>query len=254
MSIQNVYGSQGTGGRLRLVWEALGFPIATSVQVAFDTEFTVETRTFVLPKGATQCELDVGGGNWFYRVGAWIGDDKDGIVEWSGIYGPITLQTNKALPHIEAFPLVLTDVRPAYNAIVFHTGIYEKYYMIVHVTQKDTFKASGMKTYYKFDWGAASIQISGLDPNATHSFQLQMFIGDKSSLPTTSVKMLTGQYEVRNKKTAMVVKPATNTDHATYAADKAILQDSIGRRKQNFGSYAQYLQFQAAKARTTARQ
>ena len=254
MSIQGVYGSQGAGGRLRLVWEALGSPIAISIQIALDTEFTVETRTFVLPKDATQCELDVGGGNWFYRVGAWLGDDKDGIVEWSGIYGPLRLQNPKAAPAVELFPGGVNDVRPAYNAIVFHTGMYEPYYMVFTVTQKDRFTAGTTKTYYKFDWGAASIQISGLDPHATHSFQLQLLVGDKATLPTSSVKMLTAAYEVRNKKTAMIIKPETNTDHATYAADRAILQDSIGRRKQNFGSYAQYLQFQAAKARTTARQ
>lgn len=254
MSIQGVYGSQGTGGRLRLVWEVLGSPIAISVQIASDMEFTVQTRIFILPKGATQCELDVGGGRWYYRVGAWLGEEKDGVIEWSGIYGPVGLQSNKAAPGLELFPGGLTDVRPAYNAIVFHTGMYEPYYMIINATQKDSFTAGTTKTYYKFDWGAASIQLSGLDPNATHSFQLQLMVGDKATLPTNSVKMLTDVYEVRNKRTAMIVKPATNTDHATYAADKAILQDSIGRRKQNFGSYAQYLQFQAAKARTTARQ
>lgn len=254
MSIQNLYGSQGSGGRLKLEWEVLGSPIAISIQIAFDTQFTNETRTFVLPKGTTNCELDVGRGNWYYRVGAWIGTDKDGVVEWSGIYGPVGIQSNKTPPAIELFPGDLTDVRPAYNAIVLHTGMYEPYYMIITITQKDNFTAAATKTYYKWDWGAASVQVSGLESNATHSFQLQMMTGDKSKLPLNTVKMLTDVYEVRNKRTAMVVKPATNTDHATYTADKAILQDSVGRRKQNFGSYAQYLQFQAAKARTTARQ
>lgn len=254
MSIQGLYGTQGVAGRLKLDWEALGTPIATSVQVALDTEFTIEARTFVLPKGIRQCELDVGGGNWFYRVGAWVGTEIEGAIEWSGIYGPVAIQSQKAAPALEPFPTELTAVKPAYNAIIFHTGVYEKYYMVIHVTQKDTFNASGLKTYYKQDWGSASVQVSGLDSNMTHSFQLQMFVGEKGSLPTNSIKMLTITYPVKNKKTAMVVKPATNTDHATYAADKAILQDSIGRRKQNFGSYAQYLQFQAAKARTTAPQ
>jgi hypothetical protein len=255
MSIQGLYGTSSPDSRLKLEWELVGIPIAISVQISLNSEFTVNSRIFVLPKHVRSCILDTGSGKWFYRVGAWIGGADDGVIEWSGIYGPTEIQSRLANPApLLPFPTSLTGTNPVYNGIVFHTGLYETYYLIIHATQKDQFNSSGMKTYYKQDWGSGSVQLSGLDPTATHSFQLQMLVPNKKDLPTNSVVILSDVYEVRNKKTAMIVKPKTNTDHATYAADKAILQDSIGRRKQNFGSYAQYLQFQAAKARTSASQ
>lgn len=254
MSIQALVGSCTADGRLALRWEVYGKPIALSVQVALDTEFTEEARTFVLPKSATTCALDIGFGAWFYRVGAWEGTNMNGTVEWSGIYGPVAIQTQKGRTLVSEFPTIIPNVTPANNAVVFHTGLYEPYYMIIHCTQKDVFKASVMKTYYKKDWGNGSLQLSGLDPQYTYSFQLQMFPDEKAVLPTNTIRPLSDVYSIKNKRTGMPVKASSNTDHAIYAADKAILLDAVGRQKQTFASQTDYIRFQAAKARTSASQ
>jgi hypothetical protein len=256
-SIQGVFGEKTADDRLYLEWETLGLDeiVAISIQIATDSEFTQETRTFVMDKTVKSCTLDVGFGKWFYRVGAWIGTEKDGIIEWSGIYGPVSIRSTKPHVNLFAFPTFLTNVKPAHNSIVFYTGLYEPYYMILHATQKDHFKASGLKSYYKYDLGNGSIQLLNMDPQYTYSFQLQMFAKKIAELPKDgNIQVLTDMYVVKNKRSAMPVRAMNNTDRAVYAADKAILQDSIGKPNRKFGSYAEYLQFQAAKARTSASQ
>ena len=254
MSIQRLIGLCARDGRLELEWESFGNPIAFSVQAALDSEFTQETRTFVIPKSTRSCTLDIGAGQWYYRVGAWIGTELEGNIDWSGIYKPIHIASAKERPVVTPFPILIPKVTPALNAVVFHTGLYEPYYMILHMTSDSIFKASSMKTYYIKDIGNSKIQMSKLDPQYTYSFQLQMLTGNKGELPTNTVRLLTDVYSVKNKKTGATVKPASGTDHAVYARDKAILQDAVGRTKQNFSSYADYLQFKAARARTSGSQ
>jgi hypothetical protein len=251
MSVQSLMASATTDGRLSLSWEAFGAPIVFSIQVALDSEFTEGARSFVVPKSARSCALDIGSGQWYYRVGAWIGSDREGAIDWSGIYKPIRLSTTKSAIALSPFPILIPNVSPALNAVVFHTGIYESYYMIFHVVRGNEFKASSIKSYYVKDTGNAQVQVSGLDPQYTYSFQLQMMTGEKGELPTNAVRPLTDVYSIKNKKTGAVVKPTNATEHASYAADRAILQGAVGRKQQNFSSYADYLQFKAARTRTS---
>lgn len=254
-SIQNIYGQKTHDERLSLEWEVLGKPIAISIQIALDSEFTQETRTFVLHNSLTSCILDIGAGNWFYRAGAWIGTDTDGIIEWSGIYGPVVIQSKKGIVPLTPFPTFLTAIKPVLNGVVFHTGLNQRYYMVIHSTRNEHFKSSGLKSFYKHDWGNGSIQVSHLDPKETYSFQLQMFTSNIATLPdVNTIQLLTESYIVTNKKAAMPIKATNGTEKAVYAADRAMLQDAASGRKQTFFSYAQYLQFQAAKARTSASQ
>jgi hypothetical protein len=254
MSIQNLVGNCTADGRLGLAWETYGTPIAISVQVALDTEFTHVPRTFILPKDIKSCALDVGRGKWYYRLGAWVGTDVEGVIDWSGIYGPVSIMSQKEYPPLQSFPTTLTSVTPALNAIVFHTGLYETYYMIVQYTSKEDFRASGLKSIYRKDWGSGTVHVPGLDPNLTYSFQLQMLCEEKGVLPKTAIRLLTEPCSVKNKRAGMPVRAGSTVDQVNYAADKAILQDAVGRQKLKFTSYSDYWRFQAAKARTSARQ
>lgn len=254
MSVQNLIGVCTSDGRLGLEWEAYGSPIALSIQVALDTEFTQGARTFVVPKDVKTCALDIGGGKWYYRVGAWIGTDVEGVIDWSGIYGPVSIVSPKGHVFLQPFPTVITSVNPALNSVIFHTGLYETYYMVVHVTTKGDFKASGLKSIYRKDWGSGSIHVPGLDPALVYSFQLQMISGEKGVLSKGTIRLLTDTYSVKNKRSGMPVRAGSTIDQVNYAADKAILQDAVGRQKIKFGSYSDYWRFQAAKARTSARQ
>ena len=254
MSIQSILGVCTADGRLGLEWEAYGSPIAISIQVALDTEFTQEARTFVLPKDIKSCALDIGGGKWYYRIGGWIGSDVEGVIDWSGIYGPVSIVSQKGHIALQPFSTMITSIKPTLNAIVFHTGLYENYYMVVQYTTKEDFKASGLKSMYRKDWGSGSIHVPGLDSSLVYSFQLQMLSQERGVLPKTTIRLLTEPYSIKKKRTGMPVRAGSTIDQVNYAADKAILQDAVGRQKLKFGSYSDYWRFQAAKARTSARQ
>ncbi len=251
MSVQSLMASATTDGRLTLSWEAFGTPVAFSIQVALDSEFTQNARTFVVPKSARSCALDIGSGQWYYRVGAWLGSDREGVIEWSGIYKPVFIASPKSVATLAPFPMLIPKVSPALNAVVFHTGVYDPYYIIFHVVRGNEFKASSMKTYYSKDTGNAQVQVSGLDPQYAYSFQLQMLTGDKGALPTNTVHPLTDVYSIQNKRAGAIVKPTNATEHASYAGDRAILQGAVGQKRQKFSSYTDYLKFKAAQARTS---
>ncbi len=255
MSIQNIIGEKTKDERLALQWKTFGSPIAISIQVALDPEFTQETRTFVLDKSIQTCALDIGRGNWFYRLGAWLGIEAEGIIDWSGIYGPINLlQSNKSFLPLAPFPALITAVKPAYNGVDFHTDKYKPYYLIMHVTKHEDFNASHLKTHYKRDWGNACVQLTGLDPLHNYSFQLQMLSSNHSTLPTKNIDLLTEAYVVKNKKAGAPTKPASATEQIRYAADRAVLLDAASRPRPVFKSQSEYLQYKAARARTSLAQ
>jgi len=255
MSAQNIVGSKTMTEKINLSWETIGTPLAISVQVALDSEFTQETRTFVIDKSAKSCILDVGPGKWFYRIGSWFGTNDDGVIEWSGIYGPIYIESQKSRVPLLKFPTFLTSIKPEYNGLAFNTGLYEPYYMIIHYTEKDHFKSSGLTSLYKRDWGNGTIHVTNLNPAATYSFQLQMIGGDIATIPkTNTIRLLTEAYIVKNKRAAVPVKPGSTTQNTIFSADKAILQEVIEKNKINFSSHADYLQYKAAKARTSMQQ
>ena len=249
MSIQNIIGEKTIDERLALQWKIFGSPIAISIQVALDPEFTQETRTFVLNKSIQTCALDLGRGQWFYRLGAWLGIETEGIIDWSGIYGPINLQSNKSFIPLTPFPAMITAVKPAYNGIDFHTDKYKPYYLIIHATKQSDFKASHIKTYYKRDWGNACVQLTGLDPLQNYSFQLQML----TALPK-NIDLLTEAYVVKNKKAGAPIKPGSATDQTRFSEDRAILIDAASRKKLIFKSQSEYLQYKAARARNSLEQ
>lgn len=254
MSIQGVDGKATADGRFAISWEVIANPQAFSIQVATDSEFTVNVRTFILPAAVKQCILDVGGGRWFYRCGAWIGTQTEGMIDWSGIYGPILISSPKSICGIAPFPIIFSDSVPALSSIIFYTGNYEEYYMIVHISEKEDMKASGIHSFYFFDSCKGKITVPNLSPEKTYFFHFQMLATQKDKLFKDRIQLLTEAYAVKEKRTAMVVKPTNGTESATYAADRAMLNDAVGRTRQQFFSYAQYLQYRAAKARTSARQ
>ncbi len=84
MSLQNLEPAQ-IGSKLFLKWLCLTEDFHNIfLEVAQDSEFTKQTRIFLLPR-CNYVELDVGGGFWYVRAGAPRGDRAFGHIEWTGI-------------------------------------------------------------------------------------------------------------------------------------------------------------------------
>lgn len=255
MSIQNITANLTPNNRLALTWEAFGTPVALSVQVAHDSEFTVYKRTFVLPKTCRQCALDLGGGTWYYRIGAWVGSLQTGEILWSAIYPPVTIPTTKPIVAVRPFDATIYQTKPSFQSIVVVSDLTEPIYIVYTTTSKQSFLSSHSRTFYAYDWGSGQIHLGHLDPALTYSIQLQMFAGAvKGELPTDTLVALTGFHTLHEQRCGASLKATTSEDHTTYSADKALIQDSIGRQSMKFSSQTDYLRYVAAKARTSQRQ
>lgn len=251
MSIQNIIADLTPSKRLALSWEVVDMPIALSVQVAQDPEFKVLKRTFVLPHTCRQCALDLGGGTWYYRVGAWAGTAQEGEILWSGVYPPVRIDTDKPIVAVRPFDATLFQTKPSLNSVVFYTDLKEPHYMVFTRLQEGNLTA---RTFYSYDWGSGQIHLGSLKPEHTYSVQLQHFATSaKGELPTDSIVALTGVHTIHGLRCAAPLRPTTSVDHTEYSADKALIQDSLGRQSMKFSSQTDYLRFVTAKARTSLR-
>jgi hypothetical protein len=259
--VQNPYAVCGPDGRLAFTWELAGglvagssdAPVAFSVQVAADPEFLVTPRTFVVPGKVTSVQLDTGAGRWFYRVGGWIGTAQKGVVSWSGIYGPVVVAGGKAVVPTKPAAVNIHHIQGALDSMIMHTGVHQPYYVVVDYTHEPTLSASTAKTVYMHDWGKGSFQVFELQPQRNYTFRVSSFIDKKESLPTSTIKQLGEGVYIRNKKVARPVAASSSGDIATFAADKVILKEAAEKQSLRFSSYADYMQYIAAKARTTER-
>lgn len=251
MSVQSILGYSTPDGKLELQWHFVGPCIAYSVQVGLDSECTQERADYVCPNTGKKCIVDVGSGSWYVRVGAWIGTETDGIVDWSAVYGPFTIKSNHSPQPLARFPIVLTGVKPALNSIKFHTGLNKSYYMIIHYTKANSFRSSHLKTIYIKDWGVGCVPITNLDPHCIYSFQLQMFSTNIDTLPKDMIQLLTEPYDVIERQAAKPTGSYSTNNHTLNVADKAIVNDAIGRRTMKFASHSDYIKYKAAISRTS---
>ncbi len=106
-----------------VTWIAPAFDTrAMFVAVAEDAEFTINRRIFIMPLVA-EAKLRVGKGAWFVRVGAAQGTPEQGIVEWSGIHGPVHITSTLPTSSSPSFPsLPVLHSKPKEGGYRIHTG------------------------------------------------------------------------------------------------------------------------------------
>ena len=108
-------------GKLRLSWIAPAFDTrAIFVAVAEDAEFTVNRRIFLLPLIA-EILLTVGSGAWYACIGAAHGTPEQGVVSWSGIHGPVVIETADAQP--AAIPFTERETPSPVKGIAVDQGL-----------------------------------------------------------------------------------------------------------------------------------
>jgi hypothetical protein len=97
MAVQSL-GASFFEGKLALSWDVMTETKSLLVNVAKDAEFTNSSRQFLIPPSTSSLHLDCGMGTWYVRIGALIGDDSAGMVDWSGIQGPVVVASTKGNP------------------------------------------------------------------------------------------------------------------------------------------------------------
>jgi hypothetical protein len=242
-------------GRLTIAWEIFAPVRAISVSVATDSEFTSNARHFVFPAEATSCGLEVGMGIWYYRCGGWLGDERNGEIQWSGIHGPVPVISK--LPLVPLLPsgakLSLLHTQSLVEGVRFHTGVMHQYYAVVEYSREEQFLASSTKSRYTFDIGLGQVECTGLSYQYTYAIRIATFTECLDTLPKESVKQIGEWKTVKGKRSMQPSVAKSNTDKATYAGTEAILRDRKERPNMRFNSYAEYMEYLAARERTTSR-
>ncbi len=246
MLIQNVLGNS-LQGRLVLQWTIHCDARAIAVEVATEREFLQGRKLFVLPV-TTNCALSVGGGFWYYRVGAFVGEVNRGTIEWSGIYGPTAVMSpNKSKPS-PPLTIKFKESQPIYNGVKFHTEEITRFYAIIEQSKSDL-KASHKTMTYVLDDNQGFVTILNMSEQMKYVVRISTFekLPTNEVLETTEGKIFTNQSPMKQQNLGL------HQDRAQFAAANALLQQEQEGRRIKFNSHAEYTQFQALKAMTTAK-
>ena len=248
MAAQNVL-VRVDSGALDFSWDVLGEPVAISVQIATDNEFTTNARTFVIPP-MSGVRLDVGNGVWFFRIGSWLGTTTQGKITWTPVYGPAILPVRKTAVKAKVPTLPLIHAQGIAEGVRLHTGVHDKSYAIIEYSVNARFPGSKTSSVYMFDWGRGYFDCMGLDPLKTYSVRLSTFSKDRDKLPDESIVQLEAFSAAHGKRPIPASKPMDNTMKAIATGDDPILREALGKPFLRFASHAEYLRFTAAKARS----
>ena len=246
---QNVVARIG-GGTLDMTWEVLGSPLALSIQIAQDVEFRNSMRHYVLPV-VSGVNLDVGGGSWFFRLGSWHGNTTEGKIAWTSTFGPAVLPVRRLVQQPKPSSLPILHTQPIVDGVRIHTGVMAKVYTVLEYNKNRGFPASSSTYMYMHDWGRGYFDLKGLDHLHAYSVRIMSFSGDKSALPTDTVQLLEIPAAVHGIK-PIKFTPQLDKNNAlriTAKGDEPVLREALEKPFLRFASHADYVRFNAAKAR-----
>jgi hypothetical protein len=250
MLIQNVLG-QSLQGRLVLQWTIHCDARAIAVEVATDRDFLQGRKMFVLPV-TTNCALSVGGGFWYYRVGAFVGEENRGTIEWSGIYGPTAVVSPHKQRPSPPLTLVFKESQPVHNGIKYHVEDIIRYYAIVEQSKSDL-KASQKSMTYVLDDNQGFVSAINMSDQMKYTVRISTFEKHVDKLPTNEVLETTEGKIFTNQVPMRLQNLGLHQDRAQFAAANALLQQEQEGRRIKFNSHAEYTRYQALKAMTTAK-
>lgn len=281
MSIQQVRGENTPDQKLTISWTIMKEVKGISIEVARDANFSLLHRHFVIPISlllpkeqkeeekvkeadslppeeskpkpkasfeAIPCQvgLDVGNGQWFFRVGAWNGTDLRGSIDWSGMYGPIYVLSLKQAIAIKPSTFSLLHTQSLAGGIRLHTDLRKEVMYIGEYSTEDKFLPSSKKTFYVRDNLVNSyFDVINLQPSFTYAIRCV-------PLSSNETEMLTEWKGIKGMKTLTNLRPFNSGDVAVSAAEKTLLREAH-ERPMRFTSQSEYAAFLAAKAKSTSK-
>ena len=246
MSIQSISALRESE-KLTLSWKPVVDVQCISIEVAKDSEFTESARHFLLPSTVSQAAIDIGQGFWYFRIGGWL---ERNSIDWSGIYGPITILSPKSPPPIEKSTLRVNYTQSLTDGVRFHTNKIENGYYILEYTTEPQFKATSKKTIYGYDgMSKGFVDCMSLSPQFTYNTRIT-HIG--ASLPMDSVRCIPEWISVKAQKSLPSAKRSQTQESAGIKnAELAILKEA-SERPAKFTSHADYTKFLAAKEKNSS--
>jgi hypothetical protein len=239
-------------GKLRLSWMAPAFDTqAMLVAVAEDAEFTMNRRIFVLPL-VTEALLTVGPGAWYVRVGAAQGNHQ-GIVEWSGIHGPLPVQTADAPLPASTSSIPVLHHKSIADGYRIHTGKPDPHVLVFELGRTadvgTRFPAGKTRWKWVAETGAMGwTDCLGLQYPETYAIRMSTFEGP--TFPTSKPVLLGPGRVFPRVVCARTPFHRSLEDKQNARGDSILLQSRRTNPTMKFGSHAEYLRYQAALVRS----
>lgn len=253
MSIQALCISEG-GPVLDLSWEYVTSAVGIVVQLATNAEMTDQLQTYLLPPvgGVT---LSCGGGAWYLRVGALLGDTYHGVIDFTGVYGPaIVVASPPSSPTSSSSTLVHTQALQ--GGVRLHLSKPEPVFALVDVSEDSRFPAAKTKTQYVYDRGHGFIDCTGLSFERTYSLRIHVTKGtppfeeERKAMGLDTVYEFCKPLVTHGRRTARPVRGAGNGELSASRALAPVLREAGERPFVRFSSNKDYVRFLAAKARS----
>lgn len=235
------------GQKLAISWKNLSEMTAISIQVANDADFTHNIRNFIIPAGATSIYLDVGKGEWFARLGSWLGDKTRGVIKYTATYGPVMISINKAIVPLPSTRINAIHASGIIEGVRFNLSTYGPKYIIWEHNTNPKFPANGTTTFYFLDYGQTHLDCLGLTGGLITNVRITTLAGATPSvLPTDCVVMLLPYTVALNKKPLRRIGDGTLTGIVARNSAAVLRKEAEERGYIRFSSHTDYLKYVAA--------
>lgn len=244
--------TQTVDGKLDLTWAMAEGVQGVVILVATNSAYTENRRLFLLPP-VIGCQLDVGKGDWYIRVGVCIGSVDHGRVYWSGIRGPVPVVTSKEVVPQGTATLKIHHTQGMANGVRFHTGRYDPCIVLVEQCADRTFPAGTTKWNYQRELGHGWIECMGLEYPNLYSFRLNLLECKEFPKDTiiTALEGVTLHKKGPTKLSRTVgLGLAHSSDHASSKAEAALIHEAKTRPSMYFASHTDYVRYQAGLAKS----
>lgn len=238
------------GSSLQFQWELL-MPEARalSIQLATDSNFTRNYNHFIIPTGASSVRLEVGAGEWYFRMGTWSGKDHVGDVTWTATYGPARVVTAK--PTLASPPANVSILHSFAipEGIHFNSNIGSKSIICVEICKNSSgFEANNTTMKYYLDWGNGGFDIRGLDSANNYALRVTKFpFSSVQEFPKDTLIHMPAGAIVPLRRPIRTGRHGDGDRMAAARGGEAMLREAAERPTMKFPSQAAYLRFLASK-------
>lgn len=240
------------GIKFRLSWTGPLNAKGYLVCAARDPEFIIDRRCFFVPcLGSAGVSLDMGGGAWYFRIATLVGDSAHGLVRWSNVYGPYMnlAAGKKGPPPHGAQNVSILHTRPIQGGLRAHINYDRAAYIMFIEASRHSDALAATQTEWSFHMDTVCRgSVDALKLEYPHNYWVRCTLLDGASFPVDTIVPLGPGLRFRG----VPEKPVRHFDNSLqsqHRADIAVLRQTENESGVRFFSHADYVRYQAAKAR-----